>query len=71
MFDGIVLAELGEVEAISPVGAFEEVLREVWHEEAEGRGEVEGLVDGSFEIAESDITPVTRKDAMVGLRSRV
>lgn len=45
MFDGVVLAELGEVEAVAPVGAFEEVCCEVGHEEAEGRGEVEGLVD--------------------------
>jgi len=58
MFDGVVFAELGEVEAVAPVGAFEEVGCEVRHEEAEGRGEVEGLVDSFLQVAESDVAAV-------------
>jgi len=48
-------AELGEVEAVAPVRAFEEVGCEVRDEETEGRGEVEGLVDCGLEIAESNV----------------
>lgn len=55
MFDGVVFAQFGEVEAVAPVGAVEEVCCEVRDEEAEGRGEVEGLVNCGLEVAESDV----------------
>ena len=67
MLDGVVFAELGEVESAAPVRAFEEVGGEVRDEEAEGRGEVEGLVDCGLEIAESDVAAGAGQDAVVGL----
>lgn len=67
MLDGVVFAELGEVEAVAPVRAFEEVGCKVRHEKTESRGEVESLVDCRLEVTESDVAAVMGQDAVVGL----
>jgi hypothetical protein len=60
-------AEIFEVEGACPVGAIEEVGSKIGDEEAEGRREVEGLVDGGLEVTESDVATVVGKDAVVCL----
>jgi hypothetical protein len=67
VLNGIVLAEVFEIEGTCPVGTVEEVRSEVGDEEAEGRREVEGLVDGGLEVTESDVATVVGEDAVVCL----
>jgi hypothetical protein len=67
VLNGIVLAEVFEVEGTCPVGAIEEVGSEVRNKEAEGGREVEGLVDGGFEVAEGDIAAGVWEDAVICL----
>lgn len=66
VLDGVVLAEVGEVEAAGPVGAVQEVGSVLWHEEAEGRGEVVRLADLLVHLLEGDVLAVVRQDAVVG-----
>jgi hypothetical protein len=67
VLNGIVHAEVFEIEGTSPVGAIEEVGSKVGDEEAESRREVEGLVDGGLEVTESDVATVVGEDAVVCL----
>jgi hypothetical protein len=67
VLDSVVLAKVFKIEGACPVGAVEEVRSEVRDEEAEGRREVEGLVDGGLEVTESDVATGVGEDAVVCL----
>jgi hypothetical protein len=57
VLNGIVLAEVFEIEGTCPVGAIEEVGSKVGDEEA----------DGGLEVTESDVATVVGEDAVVCL----
>lgn len=63
MFDAVVHVDIAEIEPIRPVTAAENARHEIWHEEAESRGEVVGVAHGIAELAERDISTIVRKDA--------
>lgn len=66
MLNRIMLTQIREVKASSPITPSQEICREFRYKEAEAGSEVEGLPDGGVEVAECDVAPVVREDAVIG-----
>lgn len=65
VLDSIVLAQLCEIEFVSPIRAAEEVSRKLGHEKAKRGRKVERLSHGGVQVAECDILAVMWKNAMI------
>lgn len=69
MFNRIMPTQLLEIKPIRPITASQKIARELGHEEAEARREVERFPYGPVQLAERDVLAVVRQDGVV--RERV
>lgn len=65
MLDGIVFAQLLQIECVGPVRPSKKVGGELGYEEAERWRKVESLLHSGIQVAKSDISAVVRENAMV------